>query len=87
MAIDMKKLREIVIENLKLTTGDIIEDKTRVVGSKKEKGRMGVGGVERWKVNVLYTPTATDEETKVRFVIDAESGEVESFELGAHFSL
>ena len=83
--VDLKKVREIVNEHLKLTVGDIIEDNSKITGANRTKAR--IGGAERWKVNVLYTPKATNEDTKARFTIDAESGEVELFEMGVHFSL
>jgi hypothetical protein len=82
--IDLKKVREIVNEHVRIAVGEIEEKEPQIIFAVRDK----LAGETRevWRVNVTYTPkTKSGVSTWKRFAlfkIDAETGEVLEFKEG-----
>jgi hypothetical protein len=81
--IDLKKVREIVNEHVRIAIGEIEEKEPRIIFAVRDKL---LGTKEAWRVTIRYTPKTQIEGLKQErtaiFKIDAETGEVLQFEEG-----
>jgi len=82
--IDLKKVREIVNEHVRIAVGEIEEKEPRITFAVKDKP--SGEAKEVWRVTVRYTPKSRDErftwERSALFKIDAETGDVLDFREG-----
>jgi len=85
--IDLKRVREIINEHIKITVGEIEEEEPQITFAVRDKGPQGTEEKEVWRVNVRYTPKPKKEtsftwERTALFKIDAETEEVLEFKEG-----
>ncbi len=81
--IDLKRVREIVNEHVRIAVGEIEEKEPMITFAVRDKQ---FSAKEAWRVNVRYTPKSKEEgrrwERVALFKIDAETGEVLEFKEG-----
>jgi hypothetical protein len=54
--IDLKKVREIINEYVRITIGEIEESEPKITFAVRDKGILETPPKEQWRVNVSYTP-------------------------------
>ena len=80
--IDLKRVREIVNEHVRIAVGEIEEKEPIITFAVRDKT---YSAKEAWRVNVRYTPKSEKGPTWEKFAlfkIDAETGEVLEFKEG-----
>ena len=82
--IDLKKVREIVNEHVRIAVGEIEEKEPRIIFAVRDK--LFSVTKEVWRVTIRYTPKSEEEmftwERYALFKIDAETGDVLDFKEG-----
>jgi len=90
--IDLKRVREIINEHIRLTVGEIEEGEPKITFAVREEwGLPPANGRVVWRINIEYTPKPKkpDEFSFTRtalFMIDAETGDVLEFKEGYYWT-
>jgi hypothetical protein len=84
--IDLRKVREIINEHVRIAVGEIEEIEPRITFAVRGTDTLRYLGKEIWRVNVEYTPKPKKGEWSFRrtalFAIDAETGAILEFKEG-----